>query len=33
VHCGAKNQPPWLKIADDLPHKTTKEAMGYEVEI
>ena len=33
VHCGAENQPPWLKIDDNLPHKTTKEALGYEVEI
>lgn len=31
-HCGTESQIPWLKIEDDLPRKTTIEAMGYEVE-
>ena len=31
-HCGIESQAPWLKIEDDLPRKTTGEAMGYEVE-
>ena len=30
-HCGIEGQVPWLKIVDDLPRKTTNEAMGYEV--
>ena len=30
-HCGIESQIPWLKIEDDLPRKTTIEAMGYEV--
>ncbi len=29
VHCGIESQVPWLKINDDLPRKTTGEAMGY----
>ncbi|MFQ5757635.1 MAG: GFA family protein [Acidiferrobacterales bacterium] len=32
VHCGTESQVPWLKIDDDLPRKTTRETMGYEVE-
>ncbi len=32
VHCGIESQVPWLKIDDDLPRKTTEEAMGYEVD-
>jgi len=32
VHCGVESQVPWLKIGDDLAHKTTREAMGFEVE-
>lgn len=32
VHCGIESQVPWLKIDDNLPRKTTREAMGYEVE-
>ena len=31
VHCGSESQVPWLKIDDDLPRKSTKQAMGYEV--
>ncbi len=31
VHCGIESQVPGLKIEDDLPRKTTGEAMGYEV--
>ena len=31
-HCGTESHIPWLAIQDDLPRKTTKEAMGYEVE-
>ncbi len=31
-HCGTESHVPWLKIDDDLPCKTTTEAMGYEVE-
>ncbi len=30
-HCGIESQVPWLKIKDNLPRKTTIEAMGYEV--
>lgn len=32
AHCGIESQVPWLKIDDDLPRKTTVEAMGFEVE-
>ncbi len=32
VHCGIESQVPWLEINDNLPRKTTKEAMGFEVE-
>ena len=32
VHCGIEGQVPWLEINDNLPRKTTREAMGYEVE-
>ncbi len=32
LHCGSESQVPWLKIDDDLPHKTTREVMGFEVE-
>ncbi len=31
VHCGTESQVRWLKIDDNLPRKTTREAMGYEV--
>ena len=31
-HCGMESRVPWLEIEDDLPRKTTREAMGYEVE-
>ena len=31
-HCGIESQVPWLNIDDDLPRKTTRAAMGYEVE-
>ena len=31
AHCGSESQVPWLKIDDDLPHRTTREAMGFEV--
>lgn len=30
-HSGTESQIPWLEIEDDLPRKTTIEAMGYEV--
>ncbi len=31
-HCGVESQVPWLKIDDDMPRKTSLEAMGFEVE-
>ena len=32
VHCGIESQMSWLKIDDELPRKTTREVMGFEVE-
>lgn len=31
-HCGIESHIPWLTIDDSNPRKTTKEAMGYEIE-
>ena len=31
-HSGIESQVPWLEIVDDLPRKTTRETMGFEVD-